>query len=136
MPIITIKSIRNLLLLACGILLLSGCSRDAVTDVRNLKIATASCFQASFSLAKSRYPEDLDKINKDFSNEIYRCMVWKVAGSESGAAKEQELTDMFKEKCPFTGLQFIVRDEMVACLTKEATPLVLANGKDSESGNQ
>ncbi len=120
---------KNILFLTLGIMFLSGCSRDPVTDLKQLEIASGSCFQASFSLAKSRYPNDFDKMNADFSHEMYRCMVWKVEGSDVKPDRAKELSDIFKKSCPFDGLQNVIRDDMIACLTETATPMILENAK-------
>jgi hypothetical protein len=121
----TIQSSRKFLLLILAIFALSSCAREPVTDVRTLKIATKSCFQASFSLAKSRYPNDLDKINETFGFEVFRCMTWKVVGSEAGPETEKKISATIKSQCPFEGLQSIVKDDFITCMEKAATPLVL-----------
>ncbi|MBF0382062.1 MAG: hypothetical protein HQL69_13645 [Magnetococcales bacterium] len=113
------------LFLIMAAFVLSSCSRDAVTDVKALEVASQSCFQASFSLAKSRYPNDFDKINETFDFEVYRCMTWKILGSDAGPEAEKEVSQIFKTQCPFNGLNTIMKKDFVACLEKTATPLVL-----------
>jgi hypothetical protein len=131
---ITLNMSRNFLWVVLGFLLLSGCSKEAVTDPKAVASVATSCFQSSFSLSKSRNPNDFDKVNQDFSHELYRCMVWKVLGSEAGVEEERKLSEIFQQRCPFSGLQTIIRKDMIACLKNIATPMVQENFDRLQAG--
>lgn len=125
---------KFLLPLLVTLLAISGCSeREAMSDLQFLNRTTLGCFQTSFSYAKNRHGNDLEKANLDFEREIFQCMVKNVLG---GAATEQAKTDfsnLLKKNCQFTGLQTTVRTDMTACLEKEATPFVMANQKQLQN---
>ncbi|MBF0455070.1 MAG: hypothetical protein HQL72_09700 [Magnetococcales bacterium] len=108
-------------------LLLSGCSKEAVTDPKGLVSATSGCFQASFSHAKNLYANDLEKANQDFNQELYRCMAWNLLGGKASDTEKKNLSDLLREKCPFPGLEVLDKKGMVWCLMEEAAPFVQKN---------
>ncbi|MBF0455071.1 MAG: hypothetical protein HQL72_09705 [Magnetococcales bacterium] len=131
---ITLRYRRIFLLTAMATLFLSGCfEKEPLTDHALLGRTTLGCFQTSFSLAKKRYPNDIEKANHDINAELYPCMVRNILGTQAPEDQKQALSQQYKEACPFPGLTLVVRKEIVACLEKASLPSIQNNQAQQRS---
>jgi hypothetical protein len=122
------------ILVTVGVLLLFGCSKEAVTSPKGLAGATAGCFSASYSKANNLHPKDLGQANQKFELELYSCIAWNVLGDSAQEGKKTRLSDLLQQQCPSPGLESIDKKAMVWCLMEGAAPFVQQNHDRLMSG--